>query len=65
MVLPKIEEGHLKTQIRDELPQSGTGRTITTTEPQFIPQSRELRLSDNTRFKVRMVDCVGYMVKTP
>ncbi|MDI9494612.1 MAG: stage IV sporulation protein A [Bacillota bacterium] len=64
MVLPKIEEGHLKTQIRDELPQSGTGRTITTTEPKFIPaKAVELRLSDNTRFKVRMVDCVGYMVK--
>lgn len=59
MVLPKIEEGHLKTQIRDELPQSGTGRTITTTEPKFIPaKAVELRLSDNTRFKVRMVDCV-------
>ena len=41
----QIEEGHLKTQIRDELPQSGTGRTITTTEPKFIPaKAVELRL---------------------
>ncbi len=64
MVLPKIEEGHLKAQIRDELPQSGTGRTITTTEPKFIPaEAVELHLADNARFKVRMVDCVGYMVK--
>ena len=64
MVLPGMEEGPLKAQIVDELPQSGTGRTITTTEPKFIPASAaELRLSDNSRFKVRMVDCVGYMVK--
>ncbi len=64
MVLPNVEEGHLKARIVDELPQSGTGRTITTTEPKFIPASAvELHLADNTRFKVRMVDCVGYMVK--
>jgi len=64
MVLPNIAEGHLKAQITDELPQSGTGRTITTTEPKFIPaEAVELQLSDHSRFKVRMVDCVGYMVK--
>lgn len=64
MVLPQIEEGPLKEQVRDELPQSGTGRTITTTEPKFIPASAvEIHLSDSSRFKVRMVDCVGYMVK--
>ncbi len=64
MVLPNIEEGHLKAQITDELPQSGTGRTITTTEPKFIPaEAVEIRLSNHSRFKVRMVDCVGYMVK--
>ncbi|GAB1476977.1 stage IV sporulation protein A [Bacillota bacterium] len=64
MVLPGMEEGALKAQITDELPQSGSGRTITTTEPKFIPASAaELRLADNSRFKVRMVDCVGYMVK--
>ena len=64
MVLPNLKEGHLKSQVTDELPQSGTGRTITTTEPKFIPADAvELRLSGNARFKVRMVDCVGYMVK--
>lgn len=63
MVLPGIEEGHLRTQIIDELPQSGTGKTITTTEPKFIPASAvELFLADSSHFKVRMVDCVGYMV---
>lgn len=64
MVLPNLEEGHLKERVIDELPQSGTGRTITTTEPKFIPASAvELHLPDNVRFNVRMVDCVGYMVE--
>ena len=64
MVLPDVEEGHLKTQIVDELPQSGTGKTVTTTEPKFIPATAvELFLSDTSHFRVRMVDCVGYMVK--
>jgi stage IV sporulation protein A len=64
LVLPKVEEGHYREQIIDELPQSGTGRTITTTEPKFIPASAvELNLADSSRFSVRMVDCVGYMVE--
>ena len=37
MVLPFIEDSHQSERIRDELPQSGTGRTIMTTEPKFVP----------------------------
>jgi stage IV sporulation protein A len=64
MVLPNVENSYIKDRVRDELPQSGTGRTITTTEPKFIPaEAVEVSLSDNVHFKVRMADCVGYMVK--
>lgn len=64
MVVPYIENAYVRERAVDELPQSGTGRTITTTEPKFVPnEAIEITLKDNARFKVRMVDCVGYMVK--
>ncbi|MDD2215836.1 MAG: stage IV sporulation protein A [Eubacteriales bacterium] len=64
MVIPNVENSHVKERVRDELPQSGSGRTITTTEPKFVPADAvEVTLPDNTHFKVRMVDCVGYMVE--
>jgi stage IV sporulation protein A len=64
MVIPNVANSHIKERVRDELPQSGTGRTITTTEPKFVPADAvEVNLADNIHFKVRMVDCVGYMVK--
>jgi stage IV sporulation protein A len=64
MVIPNVENNHVKERVRDELPQSGSGRTITTTEPKFVPADAvEVTLPDNTHFKVRMVDCVGYMVE--
>ena len=48
---------------RDELPQSAAGRTIMTTEPKFIPnEAVEISLGDNAHLKVRMIDCVGYIV---
>ena len=64
LVLPNIQEGAEKARILDELPQSGSGRTITTTEPKFLPKEAfELNLSEDVRLKVRLIDCVGYMVK--
>ena len=63
-VLPNMPEGHEKQQLVDELPQSSGGRTITTTEPKFIPkQAAEIPLADDTRIRVRLVDCVGFMVE--
>ena len=47
----------------DELPQSAAGRTIMTTEPKFIPnEAIPIQLGDNANLKVRMIDCVGYIV---
>ena len=51
------------TRIMDELPQSGEGKTITTTEPKFIPpEAVKITTVGGASFNVRLVDCVGYMV---
>lgn len=64
MVIPKIENDYKKERAKDELPQSGSGKSIHTTEPKFIPnEAVEIILEDGIKFKVRMVDCVGYIVK--
>ena len=64
MVLPKLPEGHLKAIARDELPQSAAGKTIMTTEPKFIPkEAAEITLEDGITARVRLVDCVGFMVE--
>ncbi|MDD3168004.1 MAG: stage IV sporulation protein A [Eubacteriales bacterium] len=64
LVIPNVTNTYVKERVIDELPQSGAGRTITTTEPKFVPaEAVSLELPGNINFKVRMVDCVGYMVK--
>lgn len=63
MVLPNMEDEHAKIRARDELPQSAGGRTITTTEPKFIPnEAAKVSLGDDIEVSVRLIDCVGYMV---
>ena len=63
LVLPAIEDEKKKNQTRDELPQSSGGKTIMTTEPKFIPkEAAKLRLEDGIEAKVRLIDCVGFMV---
>lgn len=63
LVLPGIENEHVKTRVVDELPQSGTGKTIMTTQPKFVPnEAVRLELGENAHCNVRMVDCVGYWV---
>ena len=63
LVIPNIEDVHSRERAVDELPQAATGRTIMTTEPKFIPkEAAEIALDDNTKVKIRLIDCVGYMV---
>lgn len=63
LVLPNIRDEGVYQRALDELPQSAAGKTIMTTEPKFIPEeSVEVQLDDNIGFKVRMIDCVGYVV---
>lgn len=63
LVIPNIDDGFARERAKDELPQSAAGKTIMTTEPKFIPEdSIEINMDDNIRLKVRMIDCVGYIV---
>jgi len=63
LVIPNIAVDAKRERAMDELPQSASGRTIMTTEPKFIPEEAvELSLPGNANFKVRMIDCVGYIV---
>lgn len=63
LVIPNVENVYAKERVKDEMPQSGAGKTIMTTEPKFVPnEAVEVTLSENSKFKVRLVDCVGYMV---
>ncbi|MBR1659985.1 MAG: stage IV sporulation protein A [Oscillospiraceae bacterium] len=64
MVLPKLDDMYVRERARDELPQSGSGRTIMTAEPKFVPETAaELSLDGGARCAVRLVDSVGYMVE--
>ena len=64
LVIPNIEDEYARERARDELPQSGSGRTIMTAEPKFVPEEAvQIHLGDEATCMVRMVDCVGYMVR--
>ena len=64
MVLPYMEDEHARVRAQDELPQSAGGKTITTTEPKFIPnEAANVTLSGDIAVSVRLIDCVGYMVE--
>lgn len=64
LVLPNLAEEYRRERTVDELPQSGAGRTIMTTEPKFVPdEAVEVRLRDEAGFRVRLVDSVGYLIR--
>jgi len=64
-ILPLIPPGPRKERMEDELPQSGSGRQIMTTQPKFVPSdgAAQVRLDENSTARVRMVDSVGYLVR--
>ncbi len=63
LVIPNIENVYRRERARDELPQSGSGRTVMTAEPKFVPEEAvRVDMSDGAAFSVRLIDCVGYMV---
>lgn len=63
LVLETMVPGPRRDRISDELPQSGSGRTIMTTQPKFVPgEAVTVALSDQAAVRVRMVDSVGYLV---
>lgn len=62
LVVPNIEEKNNKKRTVDELPQSADGKTIMTTQPHFVPNEAVKIKVANVEMKVRMIDCVGYVV---
>ena len=64
LVIPCIEDPHRRERARDELPQSGSGKTIMTSEPKFVPEEAvEVSPDGKTTLRIRMIDSVGYMVE--
>ncbi|MFQ9053094.1 MAG: hypothetical protein ACLR5H_07910 [Oscillospiraceae bacterium] len=50
-VLPNIQDGYRRDRARDELPQSGSGRTIMTAEPKFVPEEAvDVRMEEGVAF---------------
>ena len=63
LVIPHMEDDTRRERAQDELPQSAAGRTIMTTEPKFIPeQAARISLDGVANMRVRLIDCVGYIV---
>lgn len=62
LIMPNISGKNKKQIALDELPQSGAGKTVTTTEPKFIPGEAVKVTLGKTHAKMRVIDCVGFMV---
>ena len=63
LVLPNMEDGAARERARDEMPQSAAGKTVMTTEPKFVPdEGVSLTLDGGIAMRVKMIDCVGYMI---
>ena len=63
-VIPYITDEDDKKRAEDELPISGSGKTITTGEPKFVPANAiAIKAGDDYTINVRLIDCVGYIVE--
>lgn len=63
LVLPNMENSADRERTMDEMPQSASGKTIMTMEPKFIPKTApSLHLNPDVEVKMRLIDCVGFMV---
>jgi len=64
LVVPNMTDENEKARLLDQMPQSATGKTIMTTQPNFVPkEAAGVMLGNGTEVKVRLIDCVGYMVE--
>ncbi len=61
-ILPNIESSYDKKRAMDEIPQSAAGKTVMTTEPKFIPDEAVTVKIGKASMRVRLIDCVGYLI---
>ena len=63
VVLPNMEEGAEKSRATDEMPQSGNGKNVMTTEPKFVPEKGiRIEMEQELGFQVKLIDCVGFPI---
>ena len=63
LILPNLQSEYVRERAKDEMPQSGSGRTVMTTEPKFIPEkAAEITLEGGAAVRVKLIDCVGYVI---
>ena len=62
LIIPNIEDEYEKKRCLDEVPQSAQGKTVMTTEPKFVPNNAATINIDNFSCKIRLIDCVGYII---
>ena len=55
LVIPQIDNTYMRERAKDELPQSGSGKSIMTAEPKFVPEEAvSITLDESTQLKVRL-----------
>ena len=63
VVLPNMEDGAEKSRATDEMPQSGSGKNVMTTEPKFVPEKGvRIKMEGDLGFCVKQIDCVGFPI---
>ena len=63
LIVPNIEDEYERKRALDEIPQSAAGKTIMTTEPNFVPNNTAKIKIDDFTCNIRLIDCVGYMIE--
>ncbi len=63
LIIPNIPDEFEKKRCLDEIPQSAAGKTVMTTEPKFVPNNAISINVDDFSCKIRLIDCVGYIIK--
>ena len=63
LIVPNIEDEYEKKRCLDEIPQSAAGKAVMTTEPKFVPNNAISIDIDDFSCKIRLIDCVGYIIK--
>ncbi len=63
LIIPNIDNEFERKRAMDEIPQSSGGKTIMTIEPKFVPNNIAKVKIDDLECNMRLVDCVGYVIK--